>query len=70
MRRQMSAVVGTWHASGAGFADCDASAARAVELGATQHVAPTDIPPGRFAVLQDPTGPVFSIITFAQDEPD
>ena len=40
----------------------DASAARAVSLGAQQIVAPADIPNvGRFAVLQDPTGAVISI---------
>ena len=43
-------------------ADVDASAARAVELGATQLVAPADIPGiGRFAVLMDPTGAVFAL---------
>ncbi len=44
-------------------ADCDASAARAVELGGTVCVPPTDIPQvGRFAVLADPQGAMFSII--------
>ncbi|MQY02214.1 VOC family protein [Actinomadura macrotermitis] len=36
--------------------DCDAYAAKAVELGATIRVPPTDIPPGRFTHLADPTG--------------
>ncbi|WP_141577848.1 VOC family protein [Actinomadura sp. WMMA1423] len=36
--------------------DCDAAAARATELGARVHIAPTDIKPGRFAILSDPTG--------------
>jgi len=43
--------------------DADASAAKAVELGAQQMVPPTDIPGnvGRFAVLADPTGAHISI---------
>jgi predicted enzyme related to lactoylglutathione lyase len=40
----------------------DESAAKAVQLGARQIVAPSDIPNvGRFAVLQDPTGAIISI---------
>lgn len=40
----------------------DASAAKAVTLGAQQMMAPADIPNvGRFAVLQDPTGAAISI---------
>lgn len=46
-------------------ADTDASATRAQELGGTISVPPTDIPPGRFAVLNDPHGAVFSIITMS-----
>ena len=46
-------------------ADCDATAARAAELGGTVHVPPFDIPMGRISVLTDPTGAVFSIIRFA-----
>jgi predicted enzyme related to lactoylglutathione lyase len=42
--------------------DPDATAARCVELGGVVHVPPTDIPPGRFAVLGDPQGAVFSVI--------
>lgn len=42
--------------------DADDSAARAEQLGGTVVVPPTDIPPGRFAVLQDPHGATFSII--------
>lgn len=45
--------------------DTEASAALAEELGGTVSVPPTDIPPGRFAVLNDPHGAVFSIITLA-----
>ena len=45
--------------------DTDATAAKAVELGGKVSVPPTDIPPGRFAVLQDQQGAVFSVIKFA-----
>ena len=42
---------------------CDASAAKAVELGGSVHLQPTDLPGvGRFAVIADPDGAVFSII--------
>jgi predicted enzyme related to lactoylglutathione lyase len=44
-------------------ADCDATAARCRELGGAVFVPPTDIAPGRFAVLNDPYGAVLSIIT-------
>lgn len=44
--------------------DCDRSADRATSLGARIIVPPTDIPEvGRFAVIQDPQGAVFSIIS-------
>ncbi len=44
-------------------ADCDDTARRAKTLGATLLVPPTDIPPvGRFSVIKDPGGAVFSII--------
>ena len=46
--------------------DCDATAARVTELGGAVHVPPTDIPPGRFAVLADPHGAVFSIMTITE----
>jgi predicted enzyme related to lactoylglutathione lyase len=42
--------------------DCDAAASRAVELGGSAPVPPTDIEPGRFAVLADPQGGHFSVI--------
>lgn len=42
-----------------------AIAARCTELGGQVSVPPTDIPPGRFTVLNDPQGAVFSIITMA-----
>jgi hypothetical protein len=47
--------------------DCDVSAQRASELGGTVSVRPHDIPIGRFAVLGDPSGAVFSVIRFAAD---
>ncbi len=42
--------------------DTDATAARCIELGGQAPVPPTDIPPGRFAVLNDPQGGHFSVI--------
>lgn len=48
-------------------ADTDAAAARATDLGGAVSVPPTDIPAGRFSVITDPQGAVFSIIT--QSEP-
>jgi len=43
-------------------ADCDASANKAKELGASLIVPPTDIPnTGRFSVIRDPQGAVFAI---------
>jgi len=46
-------------------ADCDAAAARIQELGGSISVPPTDIPPGRFAVVADPQGAMFSLLTFS-----
>jgi len=44
--------------------DVDASAAQVAELGGSVCVPPTDIPnTGRFAVINDPTGATFSLIT-------
>jgi predicted enzyme related to lactoylglutathione lyase len=43
-------------------ADTDASVAKAQELGASLFMGPTDIEPGRFAVLADDVGAVFSIL--------
>ena len=43
--------------------DCDAVTGKAKSLGASVKVPPTDIPnTGRFSVIQDPQGAVFSII--------
>jgi predicted enzyme related to lactoylglutathione lyase len=48
--------------------NADESAAEAQALGAKVIVAPTDVPGvGRFAVLQDPQGAVFSIIDYLDD---
>lgn len=45
-----------------GASDVDADSAHAVSLGATQVVAPTDVPgAGRFAVLLDPQGAAFAL---------
>lgn len=43
-------------------ADTDASVAKLTELGGSVMVPPTDIPPGRFAVVADPQGAVFGLI--------
>ncbi|MEL6891659.1 MAG: VOC family protein [Actinomycetota bacterium] len=45
--------------------DCDATVARAKELGAAVGVEPIDIAIGRFAVLSDPQGAHFSVMSFA-----
>ncbi|HEX5727381.1 MAG TPA: VOC family protein [Longimicrobiaceae bacterium] len=46
-----------------GTSDVDDAARRATELGATLLVEPTDIPGvGRFAVIQDPQGAMFSVV--------
>jgi predicted enzyme related to lactoylglutathione lyase len=47
-------------------ADPDACARRVTELGGKVCVPPTDISVGRFAVVEDPTGAVFSIIRLKQ----
>jgi predicted enzyme related to lactoylglutathione lyase len=42
--------------------DCDATVEKAKGMGATSCVPPTDIPNvGRFAVIQDPQGAIFSV---------
>lgn len=48
-----------------GVDDTDAAVAKAGELGGTVIVPPTDIPPGRFAVVADPDGAAFAVIKFA-----
>jgi predicted enzyme related to lactoylglutathione lyase len=49
--------------------DADATAERCTELGGAVSVPPTDIPVGRFAVLNDPQGAFFSIIRMADAPP-
>jgi len=47
--------------------DVDAVAEKAFSLGANVLVPPQDIPSvGRFAVLQDPQGAMFNIITYLE----
>jgi hypothetical protein len=48
--------------------DCDATVAKAESLGATVIAAPMDLPVGRMAALQDPTGAMFSVIAMAAPE--
>lgn len=43
--------------------ECDVTAGTAEKLGGTVSVPPTDTPAGRFAVLGDPYGAFFSVIT-------
>lgn len=45
--------------------DTDAAAAKVTELGGVVHQLPMDIPVGRFALLADPQGAMFSVITLA-----
>jgi predicted enzyme related to lactoylglutathione lyase len=42
--------------------DADAAVARITELGGSVMVPPTDIEPGRFAAVSDPTGAAFNVI--------
>lgn len=48
--------------------DCDATAELAASNGGRVIVPPTDIPPGRFAVLADPQGATFAVMA-ANEEP-
>ena len=43
-------------------ADTDATVAKARELGGSVFMGPTDIEPGRFAVLADNIGAVFNVL--------
>ena len=52
-------------------ADCDDAATRVTDLGGEVHVPPTDIPGvGRFAVVADPHGAVFSIMALDEMAPE
>ncbi|MFG2195973.1 VOC family protein [Streptomyces sp. NPDC048639] len=46
--------------------DCDAAAARATELGGKVGVPPTDVPPGRFCIINDPQGGTISLIALSE----
>ena len=46
--------------------DCDAVVAKAGELGGSALREPTDVAPGRFAVLSDPNGAAFAVIAVAE----
>lgn len=48
-----------------GVRDADATAAEAERLGGTVCVAPTDEQAGRFAIIGDPHGAIFSVIALA-----
>jgi predicted enzyme related to lactoylglutathione lyase len=47
-------------------ADTDAAVELAQSLGATVFMGPTDIEPGRFAVLADPVGAMLNLITLKE----
>ena len=54
-----------------GTADVDATVARATELGAQVFSPPMDMPEvGRFAVLKDPAGGTFALLSPAGDAPE
>ena len=48
--------------------DIDAGVERAKALGATELVAPQDMPGGRFAILMDPQGASFGLLNFQTPE--
>ncbi len=48
-------------------ADCDATVALAVQTAGKVVVPPTDIPPGRFAVLSDPQGATFAVMAVNEE---
>lgn len=49
-------------------ADTDATVAKAKELGGSVVMPATDIEPGRFAVLADPSGAVFNVLAMASTD--
>jgi predicted enzyme related to lactoylglutathione lyase len=72
-----NSIAGMWHMNGETPAevpshwrvfftvrDVDATVARAQDLGATPLFPAMDIDIGRFAVLRDPTGAVFAVMSF------
>ncbi|MFA1540847.1 VOC family protein [Actinomadura monticuli] len=44
-------------------ADCDASTAKAAELGGRVRIPPADVEPGRFSMVTDPTGARLALLT-------
>ncbi|MDA1258580.1 MAG: VOC family protein [Chloroflexi bacterium] len=48
--------------------DCDATAELALSRGGRVIAPPTDIPPGRFALLGDPQGGVFAVIANREED--
>ncbi|MFT7649736.1 MAG: putative enzyme related to lactoylglutathione lyase [Candidatus Poriferisodalaceae bacterium] len=48
--------------------DVDAIMERTTELGGTVSLPATDIPPGRFGIINDPAGAAVSVITFSELE--
>ena len=42
--------------------DCDETVKRVQELGGRLLMGPTDVPPGRFALVADPQGAVFNVM--------
>lgn len=53
-----------------GVDDCDAAVGKVGLLGGTVVVPPTPIPPGRFAVCQDPQGGFFSLFESTGEPPE
>jgi predicted enzyme related to lactoylglutathione lyase len=47
--------------------DVDAAHANALSLGATEWVAPSDMPGGRFSILNDPEGASFGLLKLTPD---
>jgi uncharacterized protein len=46
--------------------DVDARFKKAIELGGSEMVAPTDMPGGRFAIVTDPQGAAFGLLTMQE----
>ena len=51
-----------------GIDDVDALLARLDELGGELRIGPVEVPAGRFAVLADPQGAVFAVLTGDYDD--
>ncbi len=46
--------------------DCDSTMTRITELGGTVLMGPIDVPPGRFAVVSEPSGAMFQVIKLVE----